>query len=68
MYFDNMQAVLSMGGHGIYVWSAYAVTAVVIAAVLIAPMHRRRRMLRDLLDQQRRTRGGAMNPAAQELS
>ncbi|MDZ7784947.1 MAG: heme exporter protein CcmD [Halioglobus sp.] len=65
MYFDNMQAVLSMGGHGVYVWSAYAVTAVVIAAVLIVPTQRRRRLLRDLADVQRRARGDA-NPAVPE--
>jgi len=65
MYFDNLQAVLSMGGHGVYVWSAYAVTGVVIAAVLIVPMQRRRRLLRDLVDVQRRARGDA-NPAVPE--
>ena len=65
MYFDNMQAVLSMGGHGVYVWSAYAVTAVVIAAVLIVPVQRRRRLLRDLGDVQRRARGDA-NPTVPE--
>lgn len=65
MYFDNMQAVLTMGGHGIYVWSAYAVTAVVIAAVLMVPTQRRRRLLRDQLDLQRRARGDT-NPAGPE--
>ena len=26
MYFDSLSAAMTMGGHGGYVWSAYAIT------------------------------------------
>jgi heme exporter protein D len=45
MYFDNLQALLFMEGHGVYVWTVYLVTVVVVAAVLIAPVRRRKRLL-----------------------
>ena len=45
MYFDSLQALLHMEGHGIYVWMAYLVTVAVITAVLIVPLRRRRQFL-----------------------
>ncbi|MEJ2531873.1 MAG: heme exporter protein CcmD [Halioglobus sp.] len=48
MYFDSLAAALAMDGHGAYVWSAYAVTLLVLAFLLIAPGRRRRRLLRDI--------------------
>jgi heme exporter protein D len=48
MYFDSLGAALAMDGHGAYVWSAYAVTLLVLALLLIAPGRRRRRLLREL--------------------
>ena len=57
MYFDNFNAALAMGGRGFYVWLAYAVTLAVIAAVLIAPLRRRKRLLRQLAVEQQRARG-----------
>jgi len=61
MYFDSLQAALSMGGHGTYVWLAYGVTAAVIAAVLIVPWRRRARVLRQLAMELRRA--ASVNPA-----
>ena len=48
MYFESLQALLSMGGHGGYVWTAYAVTCLVIANIVVAPMRRHKRLLRQL--------------------
>jgi heme exporter protein D len=48
MYFDSLQALLFMEGHGAYVWFVYLVTVLVIAAVLIAPVRRRKRLLAGL--------------------
>ena len=45
MYFDSLQALLHMEGHGIYVWMAYLVTVAVITAVLIVPLRRRRQFM-----------------------
>jgi len=61
MYFDSVGAVLFMDGHGAYVWTAYLVTAVVIALILLPPARRRRRLLREIAA---RSRGGeAAGPA-----
>jgi heme exporter protein D len=42
MYFDSLAAVMYMEGHGIYVWSAYAITFVLLSWLLWAPAHRLR--------------------------
>jgi heme exporter protein D len=44
-----MSEFLAMGGYGFYVWGAYGVTAVVIAAELIS-LRARRRAARRLAD------------------
>lgn len=54
MYFDSVQALLVMDGHGGFVWSAYALTLLVIAFLLLAPVMRRKRLLRELRAAQRR--------------
>jgi len=48
MYFDSLHALLTMDGHGAYVWSAYLVSITVIAATLLVPRYRRKRLLRQL--------------------
>jgi heme exporter protein D len=45
MYFDSWQQVLLMDGHGGFVWSAYAITVLVLAALVRGPLLRRRRAL-----------------------
>ena len=48
MYFDSVHAALWMNGHGIFVWSAYGITLLVLAQLLLWPWSRRRRLLREL--------------------
>lgn len=48
MYFESVSAALSMDGHGAFVWSAYLITIVVLAGMLLAPWRRQRRTLRQL--------------------
>ena len=43
-----MSHFLAMGGYAAYVWPAYAVFLVVLLADALAPVLRRRRVLRDL--------------------
>ncbi len=62
MYFDSLPAALAMEGHGAYVWGSYLVTVAVIAMVVMAPVLRRRRFLRQLAAQIKRAQGG---PAGQ---
>jgi heme exporter protein D len=57
MYFDSPHALLTMDGHGVYVWTAYLVTVVVIAAVLLAPVRRRKRFLLQLAAELKRKQG-----------
>ena len=38
MKFDSLDAFLAMGGHGPFVWSAYAIAAVVVVYNLVWPI------------------------------
>jgi heme exporter protein D len=65
MYFESLQAALTMGGHGPYVWSAYGITALVILQLLLWPLRAQRRLLRELRGEQRRnSRSAAQAPEA----
>jgi len=48
MYFESLSAALHMDGHGVFVWSAYLVTTLVVAAVLIVPKRREKLFFRQL--------------------
>jgi heme exporter protein D len=54
MYFETLEAAMSMDGHGAYVWSAYALTVLVVIYLVISPGRRQRRMLRELRGEIRR--------------
>jgi len=43
-----MTEFLQMGGYALYVWPAYAVTAVTLTFSVLAPIRRRNRLLREL--------------------
>ena len=58
MYFDSVSAALTMDGHGVFVWTAYAVTTVVILSLLLVPGRRQRRLLRQLAGELRRSESG----------
>ena len=57
MYFDSLSALLVMEGHGVFVWSAYAISIAVVIALLLAPGRRQRRLLRGLAAELRRQQG-----------
>ena len=62
MYFDSLSAALQMDGHGIYVWSAYVITAVVVAIVIITPLRREKAFIKQLqgtLKRQQRDKSNA---------
>ena len=48
MYFDSLSAAMTMGGHGGYVWSAYAITFAVLGIVILRPILSSRRLRRDI--------------------
>jgi len=66
MYFDDVHAVLTMGGHGGYVWTAYLVSAAVIVLLLLAPLRRRKRTLAQLAGELKRNRGRPVDDTAGE--
>lgn len=54
MSFNSLSDFLAMGGHGLYVWSAYGVTLVVFAFNAIKPVLMNRRFLQEQKQLQRR--------------
>lgn len=48
MQFDSLTALWQMGGHGPYVWSAYALTVVTLLAIIVVPLQRSRRIIAEL--------------------
>ena len=52
--FENWQAFWQMAGHGPYVWAVVAVTAVVMVALVAAPLRRRRQLLAEVAREQQR--------------
>ena len=41
MYFESLAAAWDMDGHGLYVWSAYALTALPLVLMAVALLHPR---------------------------
>ena len=48
MYFDSFSELWAMAGHGPYVWSAYAISAVVLVGSIVLPIRRYRSQLKQL--------------------
>jgi len=48
MYFDNIEALLYMNGHGVYVWSSVAVTGAAMLWLVIAPLFKQRALLNEV--------------------
>ncbi len=54
MYFESLTDALSMSGHGPYVWSAYAITLVIVVGLMLSPWRRARTLRQRILAEQRR--------------
>ena len=65
MYFESLAAVWDMDGHGFYVWSAYALTALQLVIMVWLPIKRIRQHWRWLQAEQRRlvAEGAVQTPA-----
>ena len=59
MYFQSLQAMLHMDGHGVFVWTAYLIGALVVLSMLLVPWRRQRRFLRQLSGELKRQQGNA---------
>ena len=65
MYFDSIRALIEMDGHGLFVWSAYAISLTVMGVLVIAPYRRQRRLLAAIRAGQRReANAGTSNPTS----
>ncbi|MDG2471633.1 MAG: heme exporter protein CcmD [Pseudomonadales bacterium] len=49
MYFDSIQALWSMGGHGAYVWIAYGVSLSIMVWCIISPLKDYRKQLKNIV-------------------
>ena len=47
MSFTSFAEFVAMGNHGLYVWSAYGISLLVLAINLVLPILARRRYLQD---------------------
>ena len=61
MYFESVEALIAMEGHGPYVWSAYAITLIVLVGLVVAPLRRRRQFLVNLRMRLRREQSSPLN-------
>jgi heme exporter protein D len=52
--FESLSEFIQMGGHGTYVWSAYLISLSVLIWLVVSPLHRRRKLVQEVIKQQRR--------------
>jgi len=55
MYFESWSALLTMDGHGVYVWSAYFISLSVLALLVWWPLSRNKRFFSRLARRQKLT-------------
>jgi len=48
MYFESIEALLNMSGHGVYVWSSVAVTLAAMLWLVSAPLLNHRALLKEV--------------------
>lgn len=48
MQFDSLAALWQMGGHGPFVWSAYAIAFVIMLVLVILPLQRSHRIVSEI--------------------
>jgi heme exporter protein D len=61
MQFDSFSALMSMQGHGVFVWSVYGVAFVVLLLLAINPLLKKRRFFIEQSMQLRREQKAADN-------
>lgn len=54
MSFETFSDFIAMGGHGLYVWLCYGAGLIVLAGNLLGAKQARSRLLKDLMQKQRR--------------
>ncbi|WP_417596804.1 heme exporter protein CcmD [Oceanospirillum sp.] len=54
MYFDSFSEFLNMGGHGLYVWMAYGLSAVLLVINVVLPIMHKRQLIKEQMRKLRR--------------
>lgn len=68
MYFESFVDFLQMGRHGFYVWTAYGLSLALIAANLVAMVHRRRQVRAGIRRALRREQAEENSPRNEQSS
>ena len=68
MQFDSVSEAITMGGHGAYVWSAYAITLVVVGISLLRPWLATRELKRVIRQELSRQQGEVMRDVATSVA
>lgn len=45
MYFDSVNDLMNMAGHGIFVWSSYGITLLALLSLIIYPLRKKQKLL-----------------------
>ena len=48
MYFDSIQQLICMDGHGVYVWSAFSITLLVMLGLMVRPLCQKKQELKNI--------------------
>ena len=48
MYFDSLQQLIFMDGHGVYVWSAFIISIIVMLGLVIKPLCQKKQELKNI--------------------
>lgn len=66
--FESLSDFLHMQGHGVFVWSAYALAALIMGWLIVSPWLQQRRLRQQLQRQYRREQMSAPAPAQTSLT
>ena len=48
MYFDSLQQLIVMDGHGIYVWSAFIISLTVMVGLVVKPLCQKKQEFKNI--------------------
>ena len=48
MYVYSLQQLIWMNGHGIYVWSSFAISAVIMIGLIVKPLRQKQAAMRNI--------------------
>jgi heme exporter protein D len=48
MYFDSLQQLIWMNGHGVFVWSSFAISAVVMIGLIVIPLKQKQAAMKNI--------------------